>query len=52
MKKTAVIFNWIALVWTLLGAFYMFGDNTVDPWAMLFLVVLIVAQGTALSTMK
>lgn len=51
MKKTAVVFNWIAIVWTVLGSLYMFGE-AVDPWAFLFMIVLIVAQATALSELK
>lgn len=52
MKQTAVVFNWIAFVWTLLGALFMLTEPPVDTMAILFLVVLLIAQVTALREMR
>ena len=50
--KEAKVLNWIALVWTVLGAVALLNDPTMDGWSYIFMGVLIAAQITALRTFK
>jgi len=50
--KEARIFNWIALIWTVLGTVYLITDPATDIWTLIYITILIVAQVTALKRLK
>jgi len=46
--KEAKIFNWMALIWTILGSILVIQENTSDIWGYIYLGTLITAQILAL----
>ena len=50
--KEARIVNWIALVWTVLGAIGLIQDATADIWSFIYMGTIIAAQILALRQLK
>jgi hypothetical protein len=52
MKKAAVIFNWIALVWTTFGFLGMITSPEKDFWSFVYLGIILAAQVLALKIIR